>query len=80
MQGVNVNLQKRANEDTVIKTDNGKISRSNKVSELMYVYNRTIFMHTSPVYIVILSLLRGTYVYSEGGGYHDFFNPFFWLK
>ena len=77
MQGVNVNLQKRTNEDTVIKTDNGKISRSNKVSELMYVYNRTIIMHTSPVYIVILSLLRGTYVYSEGGGYHDFFLPFF---
>ena len=80
MQGVNVNLQKRTNEDTVIKTDNGKISRSNKVSELMYVYDRTIFLHTSPVYIVILSLLRGTYVYSEGGGYHDFFLTLFFVK
>jgi len=46
----------------------------------MYVYNRTIIMHTSPVYIVILSLLRGTYVYSEGGGYHDFFFTLFFVK
>jgi hypothetical protein len=37
------------------------------------------FSTTSPVYIVILSLLRGTYVYSEGGGYHNFFLPFFFL-
>ncbi len=43
MQGVNVNQQKRINEETVIKTDDSKTSRSNKVSELMYIYNKTIF-------------------------------------
>ncbi len=43
---------------------NGRLQtlRSNKVSELMYVYNRTIILHTLPVYFVILSLLRGTYI------------------
>jgi hypothetical protein len=30
MQGVNVNQQKRINEETVIKTDDNKTSRSNK--------------------------------------------------
>ena len=76
MQGVNVNLQKRINEEKVIKTDDYKHRDQTKYrNSCMYIIG--LYFSTHLQSILLYCPYCAGLMYSEGGGYHDFFYPFF---